>query len=72
MIELIHSEEFALKHITGRVLVHKSHKNNTFSAELDVNELIAPVYKNGFATKDAAEQWAWGVAEQEDNRIGEQ
>ena len=70
MIELIHSKEFALRHISGQVLIHKNHEDNMFSAEVSVNEIPEPVYEGGFATQDAAEQWAWGRADQEDNKLG--
>jgi hypothetical protein len=71
MIELVHSEEFALRHISGQLLVLKNNEDNTFSAELNVNELLARINMGGFSTQDAAEQWAWSCAEQEDNKLGE-
>ena len=71
MIELVHSEEFAFRHISGQMLIHKNNKDNTFSAELNFNELLEQSYMDGFATQDAAEQWAWSYAEQEDNKLGE-
>lgn len=71
MIELVHSEDFALRHISGQVLILKNNEDNTFSVELNFNELLEQGYMGGFATQDAAEQWAWSCAEQEDNKLGE-
>ena len=71
MIELVHSEEFSFRHISGSVLIHKDHEDNTFSAELNVNELLEQIYASGFATQSATEQWAWSRAEHEDNKLGE-
>ena len=71
MIELVHSKEFALRHISGQMLILKNNEDNTFSAELNVNELLERINEGGFATQDAAEQWAWSCAEQEDNKLGE-
>lgn len=71
MIELVHSEEFAFRHISGQMLIHKNNKDNTFSAELNVNELLERINEGGFATQSAAEQWALSRAEHEDNKLGE-
>ena len=71
MIELVHSEEFAFRHISGQVLILKNNEDNTFSAELNFNELLEQGYMGGFATQAAAERWAWSCAEQEDNKLGE-
>lgn len=69
MIELVHEEEFALQHITGKVLVHKDHNDNTFSATVEVNELQTELYEKGFSTLQAADDWAWEHAYQEDEYI---
>lgn len=71
MIELVHSEDFSFRHITGSVLIHKDHEDNTFSAGVYVNELLEQIYMSGFATQDAAERWAWDRADKEDNELGE-
>lgn len=71
MIELVHSEEFSFRHISGQVLILKNNEDNTFSAELNFNERLERINEGGFATQDAAEQWAWSCAEQEDNKLGE-
>lgn len=69
MIELVHEEEFALQHITGKVLIHKDHNDNTFSATVEVNELQTELYEKGFSTLQAVVDWAWEHAYQEDEDI---
>lgn len=69
MIELLHEEEFALQHITGKVWIHKDHNDNTFSATVEVNELLTDLYEKGFSTQQAADDWAWEHAYQEDTCI---
>lgn len=71
MIELVHSEDFVFRHISGSVLIHKNHEDNTFSAGVYVNELLEQIYKGVFATQGAAEQWAWSRVEHEDKKLGE-
>lgn len=67
--ELVYVEEFALRHITGRIVILKN-KDNKFFAQVYINELMAQPGEDGFVSQDAAEQWAWDKAYQMDDKVG--